>query len=125
MSKKFAVALLSSLLGLTGVSAASAHTVLVASSPAKNAVVSTLPSKISLTFADPLLTLGKHPINQVVVTDSMKMVVSNNADVVKGAVLTNTLTASSAMAGTYLVSYRVSAQDGHIVTGHFTFTVKN
>ena len=64
-------------------------------------------------------------INKVVVTDPMKMVISGTANKVKGAVLTNTLSDSMPMSGKYLVSYRVSAEDGHIVTGQFTFTLKN
>jgi len=125
MSKKIAISVVAVLLGVTGVSSASAHTVLIASSPAKNAVVKSLPASISLSFADPLLTLGKHVINKVVVTDPMKMVISGTANKVKGAVLTNTLSDSMPMSGKYLVSYRVSAEDGHIVTGQFTFTLKN
>ena len=52
-----------------GVTTASAHTVLISSNPAKNSVIKALPVNIVLTFADPLLTLGKSAVNRIVVTD--------------------------------------------------------
>ncbi len=110
---------------LIGISTASAHTVLIASNPAKNATIKTLPSKITLKFADPLLTLGKRAINRVVVTGPKGTVVTTGKDQVQGAVLTDPLNVASAVNGSYKVSYRVSAQDGHIVTGAFTFTLQN
>jgi methionine-rich copper-binding protein CopC len=108
-----------------GMTAASAHTVLIASSPLKNSVIAKLPTKIRLTFAEALLTLGKNPINQVVVKDAAGMVVTNQANKVSGAILTNTISDAAPMAGRYEVDYRVSADDGHIVTGKFFFTLKN
>ena len=125
MKRKLFISAIAVLLLAVGATAASAHTVLIASSPIKNSTLSHLPTKIRLTFADPLLTLGKNPINQVVVTDPMNMVISNSANVVKGAVLTNTITDQTPVSGKYEVTYRVSAQDGHIVTGKFFFTLKN
>jgi methionine-rich copper-binding protein CopC len=83
-----------------------------------------LPSKIALTFDDPLLTLGKTAINRVVVTDPTGVVITSGIDVVKGAVVTDAFKAGQSSRGKYTVSYRVSALDGHIVTGKFTFTLK-
>ena len=110
---------------VTGVSVASAHTVLIASNPAKGSTIKILPAKITLKFADPLLTLGKRAINRVVVTDPKSRIVTTGKDIVKGAVLTDSMTTITPIAGLYNVNYRVSAQDGHIVTGSFTFKLQS
>lgn len=113
---------------IAGISAASAHTVLIASNPTQGAVIKALPTKITLSFADPLLTLGRKIINKVVVIDSTNKVVTTGNDVTKGAVLSDSLAKIATIAaksGKYRVSYRVSAQDGHIVSGSFFFTVRN
>ena len=109
---------------ITTSSTAFAHTSLVASNPAPSAVISRLPSKISLTFDDALLTLGKTAINHVVVTDPAGVIITSGIDVVKGALLSDAFKAGQFSKGKYSVSYRVSAQDGHVVIGKFTFSVK-
>jgi methionine-rich copper-binding protein CopC len=101
-----------------------AHTSLITSNPARGSVILKLPSKIALTFDDSLLTLGKTAINRVVVTDPTGVVITSGIDVVKGAVVTDAFKAGQSSRGKYTVSYRVSALDGHIVTGKFTFTLK-
>ena len=110
---------------VTGVSIASAHTVLIASNPAKGSTIKVLPTKIILKFADPLLTLGKRSINRVVVTNPKSKVVTTGKDIAKGAILTDPMTIANPIVGIYRVSYRVSAQDGHIVTGSYTFKLQN
>jgi methionine-rich copper-binding protein CopC len=110
---------------VTGISTASAHTVLISSNPAKGSIIKVLPSKITLTFADPLLTLGKKIVNKVSVVDPEEHVITTGQDVTKGAVLTDQFLGSSVKSGRYKVIYRVSAQDGHIVTGSFFFTVRS
>ena len=101
-----------------------AHTSLVTSNPARGVTLSKLPSKISLTFEDPLLTLGKTAINHVVVTDSKGTVITSGIDIVEGAVLTDAFKSTQSLRGKYIVSYRVSAQDGHVVSGKYSFSVK-
>lgn len=101
-----------------------AHTSLVNSNPAPSAVLSKLPSKISISFDDQLLTLGKTVINHIVVTDPTGVVITSGVDVVKGAVLSDAFKMGQSSKGKYSVSYRVSAQDGHIASGKFTFSVK-
>jgi len=123
--KRISIALLTSALVLSGVSVASAHTVLISSNPGKGSTIKIWPGKITLKFADPLLTLGKRAINKVVVTDPDNFLVSTGVTTVKGAILTAPLVNVTPVTGTYKVSYRVSAQDGHIVTGSFTFKLQN
>jgi methionine-rich copper-binding protein CopC len=108
-----------------GSTAASAHTVLIASNPAKGSTIKVLPTKVTLKFADPLLTLGKRAINRVVVTDPHSKVVTTGKDMVKGAILTGLMMIANPIVGIYKVNYRVAAQDGHIVTGSYTFKLQN
>lgn len=124
MQRKY-VALLTSLLLIGSISTASAHTVLISSNPSKGSTIKVWPAKITLKFADPLLTLGKRAINKVVVTDPDNFLVTTGVNTVKGAILTAPLVNVTPVTGTYKVSYRVSAQDGHIVTGSFTFKLQN
>ena len=102
--------------------AAVAHTVLVGSNPAVDSTVTSLPSKLTLTFADNLLQVSGKVLNSVSVTDSMKMEIASNA-VVKGNTLTADLKETMAMTGAFTVNYRVVALDGHVVTGKYVFTV--
>ena len=127
MLKRISVASFSilaiALLAVIGIPAASAHTVLIGSDPAAGSTVSELPEQITLTFANDLLTLGSHTLNQVLVTDPMGQVVTSSQNQVKGAVLTNVLAPTMLMDGKYSVRFRVVAQDGHVVTGNFSFSV--
>ena len=123
--KKSLTSLLIFTFAVGGVSVASAHTELIASSPAKGSMVKVLPRKITLKFADPLLTLAKRSINRVIVTDPHSKVVTTGKDKVKGAILTDPMTIANPISGIYKANYRVSAQDGHIVTGSYTFKLQN
>lgn len=105
--------------------AASAHTVLVSTNPVVGSIIKELPVQIILKFADPLLTLGKRVVNRVRVTAPNGQVISFNKNQTHGVTLINGVQTSSPHNGIYKVSYRVSAQDGHVVTGTYTFTLKN
>lgn len=114
---------LSLTLVFTGSSAAFAHTVLIGSDPVANSTITQLPEEIKLTFADPLLVLGKRAINAVEVIDPMGHLITSSDNVVKGALLTNVLAPKSIMQGLFHVNFRVVAQDGHILSGSFSFSV--
>jgi len=115
MQRKF-ILLLTSIFLVSSVS--------VASAPSKGSMIKALPAKITLKFADPLLILGKRTINRVVVTDPDNFLVTTGVNLVKGAVLTAPLVNVTPITGTYKVSYRVCALDGHVVTGSFTFKLQ-
>lgn len=125
MKKKSLIAASAIFLIAIGTSSAWAHTVLIASTPTEGSKVKVLPKKITLKFADPLLTFGKRSINRVVVTDPKNKAITTGQNIVKGAVLTDSIIDAKPLRGIYKVSYRVSAQDGHIVTGTFSFTLQN
>ena len=101
-----------------------AHTQLIASTPVSGSTITRLPAQISLTFGDPLLILGKAALNQVHVSDPNGTFITSATSMVKGAVLRNVLRSKKILPGTYTVTYRVSAEDGHVVTGKFTFRLR-
>jgi methionine-rich copper-binding protein CopC len=105
------------LLGVVATAApAEAHTTLTSSNPAKGATVAS-PAQIKLTYGDPVRFPG------VVVMDAKgghhesgtPSAVDNHVVEQVNGVLTP---------GVYTVGWRVVAEDGHPVTGKFTFTVK-
>jgi len=108
---------------VTSVPLASAHTVLISSDPVANSTVTHLPEQVTLTFADSLLVLGSHNLNQVQVVDPTGLAITSSDNVVRGAVLTNVLTPKALKPGVYHVNFRVVAQDGHVITGAFNFNL--
>ncbi|MEV6447428.1 copper resistance CopC family protein [Amycolatopsis sp. NPDC051716] len=98
---------------------ASAHTELESSSPAEGASLAAAPSKIELTFEEPV-TLQADPIS-VTGPDGTKWTVGTPA--VVDAVITAPVTPSGP-AGAYTLTYKVVSDDGDKVTAavHFTLT---
>ena len=105
------------------VPSASAHTVLIASDPEANSTIAQLPEQVTLTFAEPLIVIGKKSINTIRVVDPMGSTISTSTYTVKGATLSNVLSPSMVMPGKFHVFFRVVAQDGHLVTGDFYFSI--
>jgi methionine-rich copper-binding protein CopC len=112
-----AAAALGSALLLSGAPAAAAHDELTATSPADGATVAA-PTQVSLTFSEAVLRVG----DRVVVTGPDGDA-TDGALAVDGAVLTQPLRAGLP-AGTYTVTWRAASDDGHPVSGRFTFTVR-
>jgi len=125
VSKRSLIALLIIATSLGYIPAASAHTVLISSDPGVNSTITELPEKITLTFADPLLTINKKEINKVTVKDPMGVEITSEKNMVNGSHLSNFLNPAMVMSGKYQVHFRVVAQDGHLVEGSFSFTVGN
>ena len=99
---------------------ASAHTVLASADPAINSTVISLPSTISLTFADELVAIGDS--NSISITDENGNELTSGKLEVSGAVLSINLEASDAT-GVMKVEYRAVAADGHVIKGDYQFTV--
>lgn len=95
---------------------ASAHAVLVASTPEQGARLASAPAAVTLTFSAALT-----PPAVVVVHGPDGSVVATVEPSVSGAVVRQTL--PDAGGGTYTVAYRVVTADGHPVTGQLTFSV--
>ena len=99
---------------------ASAHTVLASADPAINSTVISLPSTVSLTFADELVAIGDS--NSISITDENGNELTSGKLEVSGAVLSINLEASDAT-GVMKVEYRAVAADGHVIKGDYQFTV--
>lgn len=98
---------------------ASAHDELLSTSPADGATVDALPEQITLTFSAAIETdLGG---NQVQVTDASGAALADGAPVITDNVVTQQLTPVGA--GVVSVAWRVVSEDGHPVSGEFSFTV--
>ncbi len=103
-------------LGVVGTpTVASAHDVLVRTNPADHSVVATLPATVELTFEEPPLAVG----TQVVVTGPTGNV-AEGSPAIDGSIVRQKL-AASAPGGDYTVTYRVTSDDGHPVSGSFSF----
>nr|QLJ99702.1 copper resistance protein CopC/CopD [Micromonospora carbonacea] len=97
---------------------ASAHAVLVSSSPAASAVVPSGPAEVVLTFSEPVRKVaGKI---RVIAPDGSRA--DRGEPSFSGPVVTVPVD-QSAGRGTYLISYRVISADSHPVSGAFTWSV--
>jgi methionine-rich copper-binding protein CopC len=94
---------------------ATAHDVLEKTTPSDGTSLDRLPSTVVLTFAEPPLAIG----TQVVVTGPSGNV-AMGTPVIEGTDVTQALS-PSAPAGDYTVTYRVTSDDGHPVSGSFSF----
>src|SRR5262245_52564881 len=97
---------------------ASAHAVLLRTSPAQNSVVSTPPSDVVLTFSEPVTP----------VPDKVRLIGPDGKRMQAGKVRVNGNDVlipvdEKAARGTYLVNFRVVSSDGHPVAGAFTFSI--
>jgi methionine-rich copper-binding protein CopC len=108
-------------LGLGGLIAAagpaSAHDQLVGTDPADGSTVGAAPAQVTLTFGEPPLAIGTEL--QVTGPDGAK--VQAGAPQITGSQVVQPL-ADGLPAGAYRVDWRVTAQDGHVSTGAFSFT---
>jgi copper transport protein len=97
---------------------ASAHAVLVSSSPAASAVVPSAPAEVVLTFSESVRKVpGKI---RVIAPDGSRA--DRGEPSFEGAVVTVPVDPAAGR-GTYLVSYRVISADSHPVSGAFTYSV--
>ena len=121
--KKIASALMTLALLLFGIQNANAHAQVTSSVPAKNQTVSVLPSLVWIEFDGDLLSFGDKQINELTVTNAKKVRVDIGGPIVGGARISTKLK-SGLVGGKYLVSYRVVSEDGHPVSGSYSFTYK-
>lgn len=103
---------------LAPATSASAHAVLVSSSPAASAVVSDAPTEVVITFSEGVRKVPDKV--RVIAPDGSRA--DRGEPTFKGAVVTIPVDPSGAR-GTYLVSYRVISADSHPVSGAFTYSV--
>ncbi|MFY1633753.1 copper resistance CopC/CopD family protein [Solwaraspora sp. WMMB335] len=97
---------------------ASAHAVLVSTSPVLDSVLPNAPAEVVLTFSESVREVPDRV--RVIAPDGQR--VDQGEPVFDGAVVIITVDQQSSR-GTYLVSYRVISADGHPVSGGFTYSV--
>lgn len=116
--------LLGLLLGMFGAvalaPAASAHSVLLNSSPADGSGVARVPASVILTFNEPI----QASTMQVAVTASSGVSVTDVDATVSGSVITQELP-NDLPNDDYTVAYRVVSVDGHPVADSITFTIND
>ncbi|MEV4481951.1 copper resistance CopC/CopD family protein [Micromonospora coxensis] len=112
--------LLLALLGVPLVPAtpASAHAVLLATTPVRDAVLGSPPSEVVVTFSEPVSPVPGRV--QVLGPDGRR--VHTGAPSVRGTTMRIPLRVPERPLGTYLVSYRVISADSHPVAGSFTYS---
>lgn len=99
---------------------AAAHDTLVASDPAADSTVETLPDELTLTFSAALIT-GEGS-TAVLVTDAEGNSITEGEPTIDGALVTQPLV-DDAAAGEYTVLWQVISSDGHPTDGEFSFTL--
>jgi methionine-rich copper-binding protein CopC len=96
---------------------ASAHAALRSMTPAAGSTVRTAPTKVVLTFNEPIST----SFATVTVTDAKGGSVTSGRAVVSGETVTQQL--EPVGSGRYMVAFRVVSEDGHPVSQKVSFTV--
>jgi methionine-rich copper-binding protein CopC len=95
---------------------ARAHDQLISTNPADKAQIATLPDQVVLTFEEPPAKTG----SQLLVTGPNGNAATGQP-VLSGDDVTQAI-APGSPAGTYTVTWRITADDGHAVFGKFSFT---
>ena len=113
------LALTVTLLLLGGAPGAEAHNVLVGSDPGKDATLAAAPSSVTLEFNEPV----DKGFNEITVTGPDPAIHwAAGPATVAGAKVSAPLRPLGP-AGTYTVSFHIVSQDGHPVSGSYTFTM--
>lgn len=99
---------------------ASAHDQLISTNPADGSTLAKLPPQVTLTFGE--LVLDTDGGTQVKVTDAAGKTINSGPTVVKDNVVSQAVTGTAT--GTVTVLWRVVSEDGHPVSGEFSFTVQ-
>jgi len=110
-------------LTLLGQSGAWAHARLVTTLPLSHSVIKIWPSKVTITFDEPVLRIGNAVVDWVQVSDAIGQRVDAGQSRVQGAVVSVGLK-EKVKTGRYAVQYRVVSDDGHPVLGKYFFTYR-
>ncbi len=101
---------------------AQAHSALESSTPTKSEIIDLLPSVISLTFNEDLLSIEGEEVNTLALAGSDGTGYELLPPTISGAILSAQPVDGIYPAGNYLLSYRVVSADGHPITGEIAFT---
>ena len=112
--------LLAVLITFAGTTSAFAHAKVLSTTPSAGSILTDWPSQVSIRFDEPILKLSGAVVDWAYVKNSQGRRVDTGNPKVSGAFLTVGLK-SSAKSGKYSVQYRAVSDDGHPVSGIFTF----
>lgn len=100
---------------------ASAHTALVSSTPKSNAMLTSSPKYISLTFNEELISIAGKEVSKIRLFNAKgKEIKLPKAQVIHKDIV---VVVSKLPNSKYKVTYRVVSADGHPITGSFNFWV--
>jgi len=120
MRRKMKSLLLVILVTFVSTNSAFAHAKVLSSSPAAGSTVTRWPTQLSIRFNESILKLSGAVVDWAYVKNSKGQRVDVGNPKVSGALLSVSLK-SSVPSGKYFVSYRAVSDDGHPVSGTFTF----
>ena len=120
--KIFASAAIAILLAVFNAPAGFAHTEMVNSVPASNSVLTALPSKVTIEFSESLLDLVDRETSTISVLSEAGEIVDEGQSTVSGRKLSVGLIESNT-SGSFTVTWRAVAVDGHPVNGKYSFEV--
>ncbi|MUL63719.1 hypothetical protein BOO86_04520 [Mycobacterium sp. CBMA 234] len=101
---------------------ASAHVAIVSTTPARGSTVSVAPTQVSMLFSEP--PISTRPILSVTGPDGKTY--SSDTPYPSGAALNVQLhTTPPQPPGTYTVTWQVTADDGHVQNGSWSYTLQN
>jgi hypothetical protein len=121
--KRTVISLISLTILLVPVNAALAHAGLVSSTPAANSEVNVMPSEISVTFTEELMTIGGKEVNSISLNLMDGAEVTLTDVKVDGAVLSATVPVGEYESGIYEVFYKIVSADGHKLSDSFSFSL--
>jgi methionine-rich copper-binding protein CopC len=103
---------------------AEAHTSISSTNPEYKSTITEMPDKISIEFANPLMTVGDNVINTINVVDPQSKKIDEIKSTTQGNLLSALIPKGMYESGTYTVYYRAVSSDGHAVSGSYEFYVK-
>jgi methionine-rich copper-binding protein CopC len=117
LKRTFTALFLTLATSLFPMTSAFAHTDLVSTSPVDGSVNDVPPAIISITFSEPPITEGA----AIILSDASGAEFPVGEVTFEGAKVSVT-SAPDLPPNEYLVTWRISAEDGHVLTGEFNFT---
>jgi methionine-rich copper-binding protein CopC len=102
---------------------ANAHAGVVSTSPSQDQVLNEMPSEISITFSEELLTIAGQAVNTLSLTAFDGPPVEISEITVSGTQISAVVPAGEYASGVYEVVYRIVSADGHKVSDSFTFSL--
>jgi methionine-rich copper-binding protein CopC len=100
-----------------------AHAGVVATSPTQDQVLTSMPSTVSITFSEELLTIANQEVNTLSLTAFDGPPIELSEVTISGSILSASIPSGEYAPGIYEVVYRIVSADGHKVSDSFTFSL--